>query len=187
MVKYEFLVEDYQEFLSPVRRPRYFIFMKYSLISYILIHLLWITVSLPYGIADLKRTEHEHTKEIHVLWIISIVYCTVFSVIGLIGILKENFILCFIFSVSMVVNLLILVYGATLHKNQTTGMITALIFNWFFASVVIAFTKLIDSFDHTINGESLLETVPGFLHNIYIRTPTKETSEASSSPIVIEA
>jgi hypothetical protein len=141
-------------------------------------------ITLPYGIADLRRTEHEHTREIHVIWITSIVYCSVFSVLGLIGLLKESFLLCFIFSVSMVVNLLILVYGATLHKNQTTGMITALIFNWFFASVVIAFTKQIDSFNQPVSGD-LFEHVPGFVHNVYIRTSTKESNEATS-PIIVE-
>lgn len=174
MVKYESLIEDYQEFLAPVRKPRYFLIMKYSIIVYILVHLAWITISLPYGIADLRRTDHEHTKEIHALWITSIVYCTVFSILGLIGMFRESFLLCFVFAVSMVVNLLILVYGATLHKSQSTGMITALIANWFFASVVIAFTKLLDSFHHQPMGSELLESAPGYLHSIYIRTPTKE-------------
>lgn len=180
MVKYETLIEDYQEFLVPVRRPRYFLFIKYSLVVYIMTHLLWMTITLPYGIADLRRTDHEHTKEIHTLWIISIAYCTVFSILGLIGILKESFLLCFVFAVSMVVNLLLLVYAATLHKSQSTGMIVALIANWFFTSVVIAFTKLLDSFDQPI-GSELLETAPGYLHNIYIRPSTKNTFELSST------
>src|SRR2546430_13110945 len=120
-MRYQTLIEDYNEFREPVRRPRYFLIIKYFLVGYIFFHLLWLIATLPIGLRDLRHEEHQHTDEIHAVWVISILYSFVFSVIGLVGILRENFILCFIFGISMVINLLLLVYGAVLHRTQTTG------------------------------------------------------------------
>jgi len=180
-MRYQTLIEDYNEFREPVRRPRYFIIIKYFLVGYIFFHLLWLIATLPIGLQDLRHEEHQHTDEIHAVWVISILYSFVFSVIGLVGILRENFILCFIFAISMVINLLLLVYGTVLHRTQTTGMIVALITNWFFTCVVIAFTKLVDSLERP-RGSELLESTPGFLHSIYIRPERPPEGDLKEPP-----
>lgn len=153
---------------SSSSKPKYFFLIKYFLASYIILHIIFMIVTLPSGIADLRSEKHEHTDEIHTLWIISIVYSSCFSVLGLLGIFRESFVLCFVFCMAMLVNLVILVYATTLHKTQTTAMVAGLLANWFFTCLAIAYTKLIDSFKNR-DSSSLFESSPGYLHTIYIR------------------
>lgn len=158
-------------------RPRYFFVIKYTLLLYIVIHLIWITVSLPAGMRELKQSNHEHREEILALWITSIVYCGITSIIGFIGIWREHFAICFIYCISMVINLILLVYAALLHLDQGTTMIEALIINWFFTGVLIAFTKILDTMHRNPSSTDvnhLLESSPGYLHSIYIRREPKE-------------
>ena len=177
---------------SLLQRPRYFLLMKYLLMVYIISHLIWITVTLPSGMRELTETAHVHREEIRILWITSIVYCSIFSLIGLIGIWKENFLTCFVYCLSMLINLLLLVYAAVLHRDQSSSMIAALVANWFFTSVAIAFTKILDSLQHDAAAAPrflqmqsfsslpsppfLLESSPGYLHSIYIRRDHHVTS-----------
>lgn len=164
-------------------RPRYFFVIKYFIISYIIFHLVWITVTLPCGMRELRETNHEHREQILALWITSIVYCGITSVIGLYGVWKENFVICFIYSISMVINLILLIYAALLHLDQGTSMIAALITNWFFTAVLIAFTKILDSIQRSkymapsLTLTQHLESSPGYLHNIYIRQEPKELQQ----------
>lgn len=165
-------------------KPKYFFLMKYFLATYLLVHILFMMVTLPMGIEDLRSEKHEHTDQIHTLWIISIIYSSCFSVLGLLGIFRESFLLCFIFCMAMLVNLLILVYATTLHKTQTTGMVIGLLANWFFTCVAIAYTKLIDSSGGN-NSSDLLESSPGYLHSIYIRQakPEANADARAESPL----
>ena len=166
-------------------KPKYFFLMKYFLAGYLLLHILFMIATLPNGISDLRSEKHEHTDEIHTLWIISIIYSSCFSVLGLLGIFRESFVLCFIFCIAMLVNLLILVYAATLHKTQTTAMIVSLLANWFFTCVAIAYTKLIESFRNgNGNGSDWLESSPGYLHSIYIRQAEPFSGANEETPSV---
>lgn len=70
----------------------------------------------------------------------------------------------------MVINLLILVYAATLHEEKTTFMIGSLLINWFFASLAIAFTKLV--LDPPLVDVPLQSS--GYFHNIYVPRERRE-------------
>lgn len=169
-------------------RPRYFFVIKYSLLTYIILHMIWITVTLPGGMRELRQTDHEHREQILALWITSIVYSGITSIAGFIGIWKENFAICFIYCISMVINLVLLVYAALLHLDQGTTMIEALIINWFFTGIVIAFTKILDSMQRS-SGRSvnhLLESSPGYLHSIYIRREPKDLHQQQQQQIPLQ-
>lgn len=157
-----------------IRKPKSFLILKYTLVTYIILHLLFLILSLPSGIESLRKINHEHTEDIHVLWIISIIYCFIFSFVGLLGIFRESFTICVIFCVSMVINLLLLVYSASLHKNKTTPMVLFLLTNWFFTTITIAFTRLIqrskfNSDDQEFAGDNIVLGSNGHLPKIYVR------------------
>lgn len=162
---------SFESYGSRITRSKSFLFMKYTLVTYIILHLLFLILSLPSGIAELRRVHHEHTDDIHLLWIISIIYCFIFSFVGLLGIFRESFMICVIFCVSMVVNLLLLVYSASLHKNKTTPMVLVLLTNWFFTTVTIAFTRLIQrsKFEEEVENGDIVLGSSGHLPKVYIR------------------
>lgn len=156
---------------SRIRRSKSFLFMKYTLVTYIILHLLFLILSLPSGIEELRRIHHEHTDDIHVLWIISIIYCFIFSFVGLLGIFRESFTVCVIFCVSMIINLLLLIYSASLHKNKTTPMVLVLLTNWFFTTVTIAFTRLIQrsKFEEEVENNDMVMGSSGYLPKVFVR------------------
>lgn len=164
------------------RRPHYFLVIKYFLLSYLVLHVIWISASLPSGIRDLEDAEHDHGDLITGLWVTSIVLMSGGTVIGCIGIWRELFLTCVTFCLCMLVNLLVLVYGATLHNDHSSAMITSLILNWFVTCVAIAYTKILDTMQQQRRAQSarstsgggfrswhLLDSSPGFLHSVYIR------------------
>lgn len=161
---------SFENYGSRLTRSKSFLFMKYTLVTYIILHLLFLILSLPSGIEELRRIDHEHTDDIHVLWIISIIYCFIFSFVGLLGIFRESFTVCVIFCVSMVINLLLLVYSASLHKNKTTPMVLFLITNWFFTTITIAFTRLIQrsKFENAIENGDIMLGSNGHLPKVFV-------------------
>lgn len=165
-------------------RPKYFYIIKYFLSAYIIIHILFMIITLPYGIADLRSQKHQHTQTIHALWIISIIYSSSFSGLGLVAILRESFSLCVVYCIAMFFDLLLLVYAATLHQTQTTPMVLVLLANWFFTCVAIAYTKLLDNMRYS-HVHDTFKSSPGYLHAIYVRQskPIMQTHQSTVDAI----
>lgn len=91
-MKYAALLEDFQE---PIKRPRYFLILKYTLIAYLVLHVAYLIITLPFGLQDLEHSGHPHASELHLLWIISVIYCIIFSSIGLFAVYKVCLANCF--------------------------------------------------------------------------------------------
>lgn len=171
-MRYNHLIEEHllAEVEDPLarssNRPKYYLLIKYTLLVYLIAHIVFIAISLPSDIDEL--TEHEHRKLLHILFLLNIVLCALVSIFGVFAILKEKFLYLSVFSLSMVVNVLLLVYAASLHTDRASSLIVSLFTSWLFTSLAIGFAKL--NYDLDFN-DKLPTTELGYFHRVYSRAP----------------
>lgn len=187
LMKYSTLIDEQEDPLVSGHslRPGYFLLIKYTLISYLILHFIWISATFPSGLADFQSTNnHSHTSQIHTLWIISIIYSLFVTCLGLSAIFKEHFLLCITFSSAMALNVILLVYTASLHDQNTCPLVVSLLTSWFFTSLAITFTKLVvdtpGKYSPAFNGiivTSSSTQSSGFFHKLYAKRSNNNNYE----------
>ena len=108
------LLEALTDPISSVQRPKYYVIIKYSLLIYLICHIAFLGIVLPSEYEELEKINHHDW--LHVLFIVNTIYCVIISLFGLFAVLREHFHYLAVFSMAMLINVILLIYAASLHK-----------------------------------------------------------------------